>query len=356
LIDRVYSTVVQIRQESGGLFTDGKELPDKYEHSDFDLAEEVAGLLFSDRQEIAELRAQIARSEAYSDMLRLKLQNYSRAAETAASQQEQTEIALADALRNSAALAEEIGVEKVRSSERQTQIEKLKVEFGLESQKIESDLQTARKAIADYEKENAELGSGLFDSQSFRQALELQLERKEESTDKQIRAFRHKIRRLERQREEDLCKIADKDSAIASLLNELANPGSIGHSNVDISQSGDEQQDTGTESRVDDKAAGDRITRLLIGRIGDQELRFPLFKDRLTIGRTSQNDIQLKAQYVSRRHALIVTENERIKIVDWGSRNGIFVNKNQVSEHFLKNGDVVTIGTSDFRFEERPKR
>jgi pSer/pThr/pTyr-binding forkhead associated (FHA) protein len=81
-----------------------------------------------------------------------------------------------------------------------------------------------------------------------------------------------------------------------------------------------------------------------------------LFKDRLTIGRTSQNDIQLKAQYVSRRHALIVTENERIKIVDWGSRNGIFVNKNQVSEHFLKNGDVVTIGTSDFRFEERPKR
>jgi pSer/pThr/pTyr-binding forkhead associated (FHA) protein len=102
--------------------------------------------------------------------------------------------------------------------------------------------------------------------------------------------------------------------------------------------------------------AGDRITRLLIGNVEGQELRFPLFKDRLTIGRTKQNDIQLKAQYISRRHALIVTEHDRTRIVDWGSKNGILVNRKKVTEQVLKSGDIVTIGTADFQYEERPKR
>jgi pSer/pThr/pTyr-binding forkhead associated (FHA) protein len=101
---------------------------------------------------------------------------------------------------------------------------------------------------------------------------------------------------------------------------------------------------------------GDRITRLLIGNVEGQELRFPLFKDRLTIGRTKQNDIQLKAQYISRRHALIVTENDRTRIVDWGSKNGVLVNRKKVTEQILKSGDIVTIGTADFQYEERPKR
>ena len=47
----------------------------------------------------------------------------------------------------------------------------------------------------------------------------------------------------------------------------------------------------------------ERVTRLLIGKMDGQELRFPLFKNRLTIGRTAHNDIQLNAQFVSRRHA-----------------------------------------------------
>jgi pSer/pThr/pTyr-binding forkhead associated (FHA) protein len=68
------------------------------------------------------------------------------------------------------------------------------------------------------------------------------------------------------------------------------------------------------------------------------------------------NDIQLKAQYVSRRHAVVVTEDDHTRIVDWGSKNGIYVNGKRVSEKMLKNGDRVTVGTAEFRFEERPKR
>ncbi len=100
----------------------------------------------------------------------------------------------------------------------------------------------------------------------------------------------------------------------------------------------------------------DRTTRLLIGSVDGQVLRFPLFKDRLTIGRTKDNDIQLKAAYVSRRHAVIQTDGEQTRIIDWGSKNGIQVNSARVSEHFLQHGDTVLIGNARFRYEERRMR
>ena len=110
--------------------------------------------------------------------------------------------------------------------------------------------------------------------------------------------------------------------------------------------------------RIDDRTRppGERVTRLLVGKIDQQELRFPLFKDRLTIGRTQQNDIQLDAPYISRRHAVVATEGDATRVIDWGSKNGVYVNSRRVTEHFLKNGDIVTIGNAKFRYEERPKR
>ena len=100
----------------------------------------------------------------------------------------------------------------------------------------------------------------------------------------------------------------------------------------------------------------ERITRVLVGRFGSQELRFPLFKNRLTIGRTEDNDIQLKTSYISRRHAVILTEGDATRVIDWGSKNGVFVNSERVKEHLLSNGDIVAIGNVKFRYEERPKR
>jgi len=93
-----------------------------------------------------------------------------------------------------------------------------------------------------------------------------------------------------------------------------------------------------------------------VGRFDGKELRFPLFKDRLTIGRTHQNDIQLKSEHVSRRHAVIVIEGDVTRVIDWGSKNGVYVNSRRIKEHFLKNGDVVGVSAAEFRYEERPKR
>ena len=100
----------------------------------------------------------------------------------------------------------------------------------------------------------------------------------------------------------------------------------------------------------------ERITRVLVGSIGDKELRFPLFKNRLTIGRTEENDIQLKEAYISRNHAVVLTEGDRARVIDWGSKNGVFVNSKRIKEHFLSNGDIVSVGNAKFRYEERQKR
>ena len=60
--------------------------------------------------------------------------------------------------------------------------------------------------------------------------------------------------------------------------------------------------------------------------------------------------------FISRRHAVIVSDDENTRIVDWGSKNGVFVNTSRVKEQILRNGDIVTIGTADFKFEERRQK
>ena len=86
--------------------------------------------------------------------------------------------------------------------------------------------------------------------------------------------------------------------------------------------------------------------RVLIGRIDKQLLRFPLFKRRLTIGRTKSNDIKLSAASISRRHAAILTDDEVTRIVDRNSSNGVYVNSRRVAEHVLQRGDRIRIGTA----------
>ncbi|HKJ20593.1 MAG TPA: FHA domain-containing protein, partial [Woeseiaceae bacterium] len=125
-------------------------------------------------------------------------------------------------------------------------------------------------------------------------------------------------------------------------------------SNIDerISEQFDEVDDT----PVPANRTNERVTRVLLGKVGNKLLRFPLFKDRLTIGRTMDNDIHLNATYISRRHAVVQADGDATRVIDWGSRNGVFVNSKRITEHFLKNGDIVTIGNVHFRYEERPKR
>ncbi len=66
----------------------------------------------------------------------------------------------------------------------------------------------------------------------------------------------------------------------------------------------------------------------------------------IEIGRSSDLDMVLVEDMVSRRHARISAENGTLQIEDFGSTNGTFVNGKKVEESTLEEGDRILIGTS----------
>jgi pSer/pThr/pTyr-binding forkhead associated (FHA) protein len=74
---------------------------------------------------------------------------------------------------------------------------------------------------------------------------------------------------------------------------------------------------------------------------------FPLVKGReIIIGRSSELDMVLIEDMVSRRHASIGVAGDEISIADVGSTNGTFVNGEKIKKARLKEGDRILIGTS----------
>ncbi len=74
---------------------------------------------------------------------------------------------------------------------------------------------------------------------------------------------------------------------------------------------------------------------------------FPLRPSReIVIGRSSELDMVLVEDMVSRKHAKIVTDDKSVSIQDLGSTNGTFVNGEKVRKVELKDGDRILIGTS----------
>jgi hypothetical protein len=71
---------------------------------------------------------------------------------------------------------------------------------------------------------------------------------------------------------------------------------------------------------------------------------FPVALGRSIIGRTADNDLQIRSKFVSRHHAQIITTAQACVIEDLNSTNGIFVRSRRVKHHDLVEGDVVQIG------------
>jgi pSer/pThr/pTyr-binding forkhead associated (FHA) protein len=74
---------------------------------------------------------------------------------------------------------------------------------------------------------------------------------------------------------------------------------------------------------------------------------FPLkMEKQVVIGRSSELDMVLVEDMVSRKHAKITVSGGKITIEDLGSTNGTFVNGEKVKQARLKEGDRILIGTS----------
>lgn len=75
-----------------------------------------------------------------------------------------------------------------------------------------------------------------------------------------------------------------------------------------------------------------------------------LLLDTTTIGRHTENAIQLLDPEVSKAHLVIRKVNGAFQLEDLGSANGTLVNGARVARHPLKDGDVIVVGNSTLRF------
>jgi Protein of unknown function (DUF3662)/FHA domain len=76
---------------------------------------------------------------------------------------------------------------------------------------------------------------------------------------------------------------------------------------------------------------------------------------RVVIGRSRDCDIQLSDANVSRRHAELRQEGASYWIVDLGSTNGLEVNGKRVKRAKLRDGDTITLGSTELTFERETK-
>src|SRR5215203_3786103 len=75
----------------------------------------------------------------------------------------------------------------------------------------------------------------------------------------------------------------------------------------------------------------------------------------IVIGRSSELDMVLVEEMVSRKHARIALADGTISIEDLGSTNGTFVNGEKVQQGTLREGDRVLIGTNILKVVTAPQ-
>jgi two-component system cell cycle response regulator len=78
--------------------------------------------------------------------------------------------------------------------------------------------------------------------------------------------------------------------------------------------------------------------------------KYNLNSTSLVIGRSSKCDIQIDQESISRNHSKIVNTGKSILVRDLGSTNGTYVNDEPIDEYVLRDGDLIKIGRTIFKF------
>lgn len=92
------------------------------------------------------------------------------------------------------------------------------------------------------------------------------------------------------------------------------------------------------------------MSKLVLSMNGAVQGEYELDKERVTIGRKPENDIQIDNLAVSGKHALIITILDDSFLEDLGSTNGTYVNGKLIKKHALKDGDVIAIGKHELKY------
>jgi len=110
------------------------------------------------------------------------------------------------------------------------------------------------------------------------------------------------------------------------------------------------RDDTGSRPVL--KEAMPDVVRTLVRQESGADVVYRLGR-RTTIGRTTENDIQVDTTFVSRHHAVLLSSNDHCIVEDLNSTNGVLVNGRRVGRHILQDGDMVTVGKTEFRYQQR---
>ncbi|HVY66643.1 MAG TPA: FHA domain-containing protein [Gammaproteobacteria bacterium] len=103
-----------------------------------------------------------------------------------------------------------------------------------------------------------------------------------------------------------------------------------------------------TDSKSRDR--GGATTRVLVLLDGETPIKYPLYKEEMTIGRIDVADIRIDSHFISRLHARVIAKPDGTAIEDIDSKNGIKVNGKPTTSHTLRHGDLVSLGGLRFRF------
>ena len=102
-------------------------------------------------------------------------------------------------------------------------------------------------------------------------------------------------------------------------------------------------------SRITDRPAAKEACLVVIygSELGK---KYNLNSSSLVIGRSSKCDIQIDQESISRNHSKIVNTGKSILVRDLGSTNGTYVNDEPIDEYVLRDGDLIKIGRTIFKF------
>jgi hypothetical protein len=183
------------------------------------------------------------------------------------------------------------------------------------------------------QEDKARLGAEKFDEHQ-RQIGELQAQLRaagdvHRETEAQLRKAHERVKRLE----------ADAHASAAVM------------GNLQLSMQRLGRDDTGSRP-APPLATGLTALRVLIRQEGGSDIVYPLGR-RTGIGRTPDNDIQVNASWISRHHAVLLSSPDHCIVEDLNSTNGVLVNGRRVGRQILHDGDTVTVGKTEFRYQQR---
>jgi len=93
-----------------------------------------------------------------------------------------------------------------------------------------------------------------------------------------------------------------------------------------------------------------KLPRIALAYKGITIRELTMRQQRLSIGRSEENDLCINSRFISRRHATIFRNGAETAVVDLESKNGTFVNSRRIRIQAIADQDEISIGYHSIRF------